>query len=153
MENRLRIDYYKNAFIRLNCAYVYGRKILAKPIFVLSIIDSIEQGFLAENKIEWKKGVFEKFHDLYNEIFSTYLHNEYPTPIYKPFFHLAHDGFWHHNVKHSIPPPKAATIRYLSEELNYAYLDQALWDLLQDFNVREEFRETIINFFLKTKEE
>ena len=50
MDNRLRIDYYKNAFIRLNCAYVYGRKILAKPIFVLSIIDSIEQGFLAENK-------------------------------------------------------------------------------------------------------
>ena len=60
MENRLRIDYYKNAFIRLNCAYAYGHRILAKPIFILSIIESIEQGFLVENRIEWKKDVFEK---------------------------------------------------------------------------------------------
>ena len=149
MENRLRIDYYKNVFIRLNCAYAHGRKIMAKPIFVLSIIDSVEQGFLVENRIEWKKGVFENLNTLYNEIFLTYLPNEYPTPIYKPFFHLTHDGFWHHDIKHSAPPPKAASIRYLSEELNFAHLDQALWDLLQDFNVREEFRKTIINFFLK----
>ena len=153
MENRLRIDYYKNAFIRLNCAYTHGRKIMAKPIFVLSIIDSIEQGFLVENRIEWKKGIFEKLNNLYNEIFSTYLPNEYPTPIYKPFFHLAHDGFWHHDVKHSAPLPKAASIRCLSEELNFAYLDQALWDLLQNFNVREEFRKTIIYYFLKPKDE
>ncbi len=61
MENRSRIDYYKNAFIRLNCAYTYGRRILAKPIFILSIIESIEQGFLVENRIEWKKAYLKSF--------------------------------------------------------------------------------------------
>ena len=57
----------------------------------------------------------------------------------------------HHELKYSNNIPKTATVKYLTENLNYAYLDQELWDLLQDYNVREEFRELIINFFIKPK--
>jgi Predicted restriction endonuclease len=150
MDNELRVKYYSNQLLKLNCAHAYGRKILAKPIFVLTIISAIEEGFVNNNKFFWKGSPgFDEFHQLYQSIYVSYQPNECLTPMYKPFYHLKNDGFWHHDVKDQNNIPKTATNKYLKENLNYAYLDQALWDLLQDHNVREEFRNQIINFFLR----
>ena len=152
MSGGFDVKYYSDLFLSINCACVNGRKILAKPILLLTIIAAIEDKIVKENKFFWRNGQeFEEFHRRYKNLYLCYRPNEYLTPIFKPFFHIKNDGFMHHELKYSNNIPKTATVKYLTENLNYAYLDQELWDLLQDYNVREEFRELIINFFIKPK--
>ena len=44
------------------------------------------------------------------------------------------------------PSPK-----FIKENIEYAFLDDGLWDLLQDKSVRNGFRELIISYYLKTE--
>lgn len=152
MANQLRIKYYSDAFLKLHCAQVRGRKIFAKPIFVLSVIQAVEDKVVTENQFEYGKGNFEQFHKIYKDTYMSYQPNEYLTPIFKPYFHLTTDGFWHHKVSDDNIPRKSSTT-YLKENVSYAYLDEALWDLLQEPSVREQYRELIVNFFLSPKTE
>jgi putative restriction endonuclease len=71
------------------------------------------------------------------------------TPFFKPFYYLQFDGFWHlkgktDNVKTDRPSPK-----FLRENIDYAYLDNALWDLLQEASIREHFKLIIESHHLK----
>lgn len=52
-----------------------------------------------------------------------------------------------------IPPRQAESPsgKFLAENVDYAYLDDTLWELLQDKSVREEYKEAIITHFLKTE--
>lgn len=152
MANQLRIKYYSDALLKLHCAQVRDRKILAKPIFVLSVIQVIGDGIVTNNRFEYGKGNFNRFHEVYKDMYLSYQPNEYLTPIFKPFYHLTTDGFWHHKVLNECIPKKSSAT-YLRENVSYAYLDEALWDLLQEPSVREEYRELIVNFFLRPKTE
>jgi predicted restriction endonuclease len=93
---------------------------------------------------------------LYYDICQQYEPNRTPSPYILPYFHLVSESFYHIDWSGVpfVPSPNAHSPsgKYIKENAKYSFLDQALWDLLQDFNVREEFRETIINFFLKSKE-
>lgn len=152
MANQLRKKYYSNALLKLHCAQVRGRKILAKPIFFLSVIQAIEDRVVIDNKFEYGNGNFNLFHEIYKEMYLSYQPNEYQTPVFKPFYHLISDGFWHHKVINECVPKKSSAT-YLSENVSYAYLDEVLWDLLQEPSVREEYRELIVSFFLRPKTE
>ena len=74
MANQLRKKYYSNALLKLHCAQVRGRKILAKPIFFLSVIQAIEDRVVSDNKFEYGNGNFNLFHEIYKEMYlSMYL--------------------------------------------------------------------------------
>ena len=149
----LKRTYYSHELLRLNCAHIHGRMILAKPILLLSIISAIEEKVVTKNKFVWNKEdvAFCRLEEIYKDFYLGYLPNEYQTPLYKPFFHLKHDGFWYLDVKDKGNIPKVSSISFLRNELNYAYLDPSLWDLLQYSEVREEYKQLIIDFFLKPK--
>lgn len=152
MANQLRIKYYSDAFLKLHCAQVRGRKIFAKPIFILAVIQAIEDKVVIDNRFEYGLGNFVNFLQIYKYTYISYQPNEYITPIFKPFFHLTTDGFWHHKlISENIPRKSSST--YLKENVSYAYLDEALWDLLQEPSVREQYKEQIVNFFLRPKTE
>lgn len=152
MANQLRIKYYSDAFIKLHCAQVRGRKIYAKPIFLLSLIQAIEENVITENKIQYGSDNFSAFHEVYKDTYLSYQPNESVTPIFKPFYHLTYDGFWHHKLI-SETVAKKSSIGYLRSNVSYAYLDEALWDLLQEPSIREQYRELIVNFFLRPTNE
>ena len=145
--------YYSSEILKLNCAHIHGRKILAKPIFLLAIIVAIDEKVVTENKFVWNRHneSFCKLEEIYKDLYLGYLPNEYQTPLFKPFFHLKHEKFWHLDVKDKDRIPKSSSVGFLNDDLNYAYLDTALWDLLQYSEVREEYKQLIINFFLKPK--
>ena len=149
----LKRTYYSHELLRLNCAHIHGRKILAKPILLLAIISVIEEKIITENKFVWNKDddSFCRFEKIYKDLYLGYVPNEYQTPLYKPFFHLKHEAFWHLDVKDKESIPQMSSISFLRNKLNYAYLDPSLWDLLQSPDVREEYKQLIINFFLKPK--
>lgn len=145
--------YYSHELLKLNCAHIHGRKILAKPVLLLSIITAIEEKVVTKNKFVWSKedDSFNRLEEIYKDLYLGYIPNEYQTPLFKPFFHLKHEGFWHLDVKDKDNIPKTSSICFLRNELNYAYLDPSLWDLLQYPEVREEYKQLIIDFFLKPK--
>ena len=41
--------------------------------------------------------------------------------------------------------------KFLTENVDYAYLDDTLWELLQDKDIREEYKEAIITHYLKAE--
>ena len=152
--NILRKAYYLTEVTRIHRGNSHGCPVNAKPLFLLSIIESIENGVLLTNKVCFNENAIR---DLCYEICQQYEPNRTPSPYILPYFHLISESFYHIDWSGVpfVPSPNAHSPsgKYIRENAKYSYLDQALWDLLQDFNVREEFRETIINFFIKPKEE
>jgi putative restriction endonuclease len=144
-------ELYAQKIIRLNCAKVQGRTILAKPIFLIAIISAIQEKHITQNQFYWNPADtgYQKLKELYKDTYIGYLPCIYQTPLYKPFFHLKHERFWHLKVRGDIQEPKSSSINYLKNNVDYAYLDTDLWDLLQDPAVREEYKELIIDFYLK----
>lgn len=78
------------------------------------------------------------------------------TPFNMPFFHLNAEEYYHIKWKTKNEKPcqaQSPSSKYLRENIDYAYLDPELWDLLQDPLVRDEFRKAIINHYLKEDKE
>lgn len=136
----LQLDYYKTLFLSVRTQIVKGKKKVAKPIFLISILDMIEKGKLKSNHITYTSELEQMYNSLF-EIFQKPL-----SPLKYPFYHLITDGFYH--IQGSLPT-KSPTPKQLRETVEYAYLDDALWELLQDEAVRGELRESLVNHFLR----
>ena len=69
-----------------------------------------------------------------------------------PFFYLQSDGFY--NLQWKVKPEKYKfpTMTFIRENLDFAYLDNALWDLLQDAEIRHLYKTLIIENFFSNKE-
>lgn len=131
--------YYIDLIKQANIGNYRGRKIFAKPIFILAIIDVIERKRVVVNQFQ-----YEDLHKVYISIYKLYI-GDRVTPMYKPFNYMQNDGFWHCQMTDaSIPLHSVKAIR---DNVEYAYLDNALWDLLQDKDVRELMKSEIVRFF------
>lgn len=119
-----------------------GEVINAKPLLVLSVIALIENGIIKNNKIYYTKDleiVFKKMAQTWDCRV---------TPLFKPFYYLTYDGFWHLRWKTDIYNEQHPSPKFLRENIEYAFLDNALWDLLQDEESRNYFRKCIEDYYL-----
>lgn len=142
MENQLLFDYYKTAFLSLHCAMTKGKPNFAKPAILLSVIEAIEQGLFKDNIItaDILKTLYQKQKGWIKRT---------PAPFEYPFVFLTHESFWHIQWKNGEKYTKCPHAKFIRDNIEYAYLDNALWDLLQDEKIRQEYKTTIENFFLK----
>jgi putative restriction endonuclease len=114
--------------------------ILAKPITILAILDYIDKE-LTENRIDFE-GLCK-----YYKLESARYNNT--TPFQYPYFFLSNEEFYHLKWKGIKVKKKAPSAMFIRDNIEYAYLDNALWDLLQDVETREYFKERIINAYLQ----
>lgn len=154
-----RIDikeyYYKQLFVEytkriqsLRQAKFRGVANIAKPVLLLTIIDSIEEGRFLENRFK----LTDWFENRYVSLMKNYMKNsQFPniTDISNPFWHLSTDGFWHLNSKVKAPEGMTPSKKWLKEQVEYACLDDDLWVLLQNQEWRKKVREFIISHKLK----
>lgn len=144
--------YYLAEISKTRCGNTRGRIVNAKPLFILTVIEAIETGVLLENRIYHND---EKMKNLYISLCQSHEPQYNPSPYILPYFHLSKDSYYHikWRGKPFVPSPHAhsPSAKYLKENAEYAYLDEALWELLQDETVREDFKELIINFFISKK--
>lgn len=116
----------------------------AKPLFLLSIIESLSFGELHENQIRLDDKCLEGHYDDYNKYFEA----KNNSPMIVPYYHMHTASFYHliwlkeEGIPMQIHTPSA---KYLRENLLYAKLDDKLWDLLQVPKYRETIRKNIIN--------
>lgn len=150
--NELKRKYYQTELIRIRRGNSRGVVINAKPLYVISLIECIDRGILSENKIEYPSPEIEK---IYLEICEKYECEKKVSPFILPYFHISTESFYNIQWKGTkfVPSRHAhsPSAKYLKENVSYAYLDEALWDLLQEPSVREQYRELIVNFYLRPK--
>jgi putative restriction endonuclease len=143
--------YYTRKFQRLRVDRAHGVA-PHKPILVLSVIHLIEIGRIKQNQIYLREELIDTFMEVWN-----YLGSEIHIPdISRPFFHLRGDKFWHH-----IPNPgfrkivtskiKLKTFGEVKEAIKYAYIDDALFEMLQDLKTRESLKTILVQKWFHEK--
>lgn len=148
---------YKNTLLRTKRGNSHGVFSNAKPIYLISIIDGIGEGILVGNKIPFD---CNQLVEIYTNNFkierdrgnALYRVNSKTTPYNLPFFHLNAEPYYHIRWKDGVLPPKQAlspSSRFLRENVDYAYLDNELWNLLQVPETRYDIKNALIKKFLQ----
>lgn len=135
----MQLSYYLDLIKQVNIGNYRGRKILAKPIFIIAFIEALENRIITTNKF-----YYATLKDVYKQTFNLYIGSNV-TPMHKPFYHLQNDGFWH--LQYINTPVYINSVKMVNNYVEYAYLDTTLWDLLQDKEARKTVKEEIVRFF------
>ena len=141
MRNEYLYDLYRIAFLSVKQKSTNGVTNAAKPALVIAVIEAIASEEVENNQI--------RFQDIEARYIST-LEKWQPekTPLKYPFYHLEGDGFWHLKWKGEQPTKRISpSAKFLRENIDYAYFDNALWDLLQDEEARKGYVEAITKYF------
>ena len=136
--------YYTKRIETIRQHRIRGEIIVAKPVLVLAIIDAISSDIFTNNQFiinEWLEGSYKMLMTQYAKDSQF----DCTTEIDKPFWHLESDGFWHliyqgERLNKSKTPSKA----WLKENVEFAYLDESLWILLQNKEWRIKLRDYIV---------
>lgn len=141
MRNEYPYDLYRIAFLSVKQKSTNGVTNAAKPALVIAVIEAIAAGEIKNNQI--------RFQDIEARYIST-LEKWQPekTPLKYPFYHMEGDGFWHLKWNGEQPTKRISpSAKFLRENIDYAYFDNALWDLLQDEEARKGYIEAINKYF------
>ena len=111
---------------------------------LISIFDMIADGLLSANKL-----YLMEIKPQYSSTYKQLQPEKTETPIHKPYFHLSSEPFYHLNwtnkTSHNI---SSISAKFVRDNIEYAYFDNALWDLLQEPAVRQQLREALVTHFL-----
>lgn len=143
MGQGLKISYYKYLLLSMNVARYHGQINIAKPIMILSILQGIEDGSIKANRILYSESLINS----YNTLFKRYSKTAITSSVY-PYYYLGSEDFYFIKGRKAQTTPSAKFIR---ENVEYACLDEDLWDLLQDPETRNELRDAIIDYFIKPR--
>ncbi len=136
---------YRIMLLQIKRSTVRGGVIInAKPVFLISLIDLIEDGKVKNNEFFFDEALRAKYENRHKEL----IPDAKITPCYRPFYHLVQDGFWSVKWKNGFLKPHGLTDRRVRENVIYAKLDNVLWDVLQEQDVRDYYREVIKDHFL-----
>lgn len=146
------LNYYANKFTKLRVDRAHGSVAPHKPILLLSVIELIEQGLLRHNQIPLCAELIAAFLKLWQQLGSA-AHN---ADIGMPFFHLKSDGFWHFQPNPGFEAlldsgAKVRAVGVLRQAVEYAYLDEELFELLQQPISRNLLTTALLNHWFADK--
>ncbi len=141
------INQYIKFLSKLKRATKNGIKAPHKPVLLLSLMQSIANGEISQNAIEISPQLVARFKDNWNWLVKDHCFN---PNFALPFYHLTSDGFWYLKTfaGKEILLTSSLSIKsfaQLKEVVNYAYLDEHLFQLL----LQKESREIIYQYLLQ----
>ena len=148
----MNIDYYIQKFTKLKVDKAHG---IAphKPILLLSVIQLIEDGTIDRNEILVSPELVGQFKTYWSKLVLT----NHTERFALPFFHLQSDGFWF--LKANLGFEQVLKFKNvlrgfsnLITAIDYAYLEESLYDLLQTQENREILRHIILKTYFKESE-
>jgi putative restriction endonuclease len=136
------LAYYCNCFARLNVSKTKERGTANhKPILILSVLELITQQSIVKNQIY----VSSELIDIFKKYWSILVNNSiYTDALHYPFVHLQSDNFWKVKFKDIYKGERIKTTNKLKEKVEYAYLDDELFDLLQDSFTRQILVDSLV---------
>lgn len=146
------MTYYRTMIQSMSRGRKNGNQSNAKPLYLLALITLIGDGNIVKNRIPFSDSIVSRYAELCAELEPSIV----LTPMYKPFFHLNSESYYHIKWRGNSAPKDASrtpSARYLRENIEYAALDDELWLLLQNEEARNEIKEAIISYFIKPVKE
>lgn len=138
MTSNLKIELYITLIVRIRRGLSVCGKNNAKPLLLLTVVLLIIDSKLNKNIIK-----IDGLINLYNKMFDEL--NIPKTNIAYPFFYLKNDNFWHLKWKNDEEIfIKTPSNKFLRENVEYAYLDDDLWELLQDESARKRIKGVLL---------
>ncbi len=141
------LAYYCKCFVNLNVNNNKSRgKSPHKPILLLSVLELIAQGSIVNNRIL----VSDELIEIFNRYWKSFIgfDSGHQSGIHYPFIHLRRDGFWHLKAERLPDGIRIKTPNKLRELVDYAYLDDELFVLLQDPLTRQVLIDTLVATWL-----
>lgn len=132
-------QYYLEKLSNLNMNNAGGKKSPHKVCMLLAVMDLIQAGHIASNKIELNQALKERF----TEHFNCFAHGKDKNTPENPFFHLRSEGFWH--LVYHAGYDEETTQRYSSKAIAHAYLDEELFQDMKSFIVSNELKEALVS--------
>lgn len=132
-------EFYADKFRSLNMNIAGGKKSPHKVCMLLAVMDLIQVGHIASNKIELNQPLKERF----TEHFNSFAQGKDKNTPENPFFHLRSEGFWH--LAYHAGYDETAIRRYSSKAIAYAYLDDELFEYMKSFIISNELKEALVS--------
>jgi predicted restriction endonuclease len=135
------LEFYVEKFQNLNMNSAGGKKSPHKVCMLLTVMDLIQAGHLVKNRIEFNQAVKDRFSHYFDSFAQG---NDRNTPE-NPFYHLKSEGFWH--LSYRIGFDETNTKRYSAKAIEYAYLDQELFEYLKSPIVSNDLKDALVANF------
>lgn len=149
------INYYIKRFAKLKVDKASGTPAPHQPILLLSVVEQFERGKISHSRICLTPELIATFLKYWSNLVTT----DHRSDVSLPFFHLAGKKkvkFWH-----LMPNPgfeavvesgtKIKGLSALRNTVKYAYLDDELYEYLQDVSSRLELSEVLVRTWFSAK--
>ena len=138
------LPYYASKFQRLRVDRAHGTA-PHKPILLLAVMERFERSEMLENRI----GLSPELNRTFLKYWSYLGSADHHPDISRPFFHMKSGKFWHLVMNPGFEPILAAKIKLktfyeVRQAVNFAYVDEDLFDLLQDGSYRESLQAVLV---------
>lgn len=116
-----------------------------KPILLLSVIELFQRNLIQQNRIELSQQLNQTFLKNWSYLGSA---RHYPD-ISRPFFHMKSGKFWHLYANPGFEKVltakiKLKTLAEVKRAVSYAYLDEDLFDFLQEPSIRDSLLAVLV---------
>jgi len=143
--DREQILYYSHKFQRLRVDRAHG---IAphKPVLILAVMEGIERGQINQNRIGLSSNLVDTFLKYWSYLGSASHHPD----ISRPFFHMRSGKFWHlwanpGYEKVLSSGVKLKTFAEVREAVKFAYLDEDLYEILQEQSLRDSLVNVLVS--------
>ncbi|KOO05335.1 HNH endonuclease [Vibrio nereis] len=135
----MAIECYLERFQNLKMNSAGGKKSPHKVCMILAVMDLIQAGNIASNQIYLNQALKDRFTHHFDSLAQGKDKN---TPE-NPFFHLRSEGFWH--LSYCSGYDKSTTRRYSAKAVEYAYVDDELFDYMKSYIIANELKEALVS--------
>lgn len=123
-----------------------GRSSPHKVAMLLAVIDAIAAGEITDNRIYFSQSLRKRFSEHFSRLAGP---GDRDNP-HLPFFHLRSEGFWHHRIKPGMQSAYEQLVTVsgpgdIDRHIQYAYLDNELFELLCNSLVDELMKTALLN--------
>lgn len=146
------LEHYLDCFRHLRRGVTRFGPAPHKLVLLLAVLDEAERGHLPLNRIEPTEELERRFAVIWQEQVAT----EHHMSLALPFFHLRHDAFWHLHARPGqmgwlVAQTSVSSLNSLRKAVEYASLDDDLFDLLGNAMAREHLRQTLLRELERTE--
>ena len=149
-----RLHRFKSEIVSIRQGVHRGRTKPHKPILLLTVMDLLARGDIAENRIGFDEVLIARFEHLFSVVKAD---GDWCHPS-EPYFHLRTSGFWFHKPK----PGKEKVCAEMDTSgggskrilgvIEYAFFDPDSFSVLCDRSARSEATDFVIGTFFGAEE-
>lgn len=145
------LDYYAKKFTKLRVDRAHGVA-PHKPALLLSVIEQFDKNRISRNQIYLTPELIATFLKYWSNLVTT----DHQSDISLPFFHLTGDKFWHLMANPGFEATIASKTKIkglaaLRNTVKYAYVDDELFEQLQNVNSRVYLSKVLVSAWFPEK--